>query len=62
VVLSAHGINSRLSQEIERAGGQSIIKALDVTDREAVHRDELEKMGGVDILINNAGLMPLSSP
>jgi len=54
----------QLSQEIERAGGQSIIKALDVTDREAVAQlgDELEKMGGVDILINNAGLMPLTSP
>jgi len=66
VVLSARRTDQleRLSQEIERAGGQSIIKALDVTDREAVAQlgDELEKMGGVDILINNAGLMPLTSP
>lgn len=64
VVLSARRTEQleRLSQEIEHAGGQSMIKALDVTDREAVAQlgDELETMGGVDILINNAGLMPLS--
>jgi len=61
VVLSARTDQlERLSQEIERAGGQSIIKALDVTDRDSgTAWDELEKMGGVDILINNAGLMPL---
>jgi len=34
-----------------------------VTDRAVAQLgDELEKMGGVDILINNAGLMPLTSP
>lgn len=64
VVLSARRTEQleQLSQEIERAGGQSIIRELDVTNREAVAQlgDELETMGGVDILINNAGLMPLS--
>jgi len=64
VVLSARRTEQleQLSQEIERAGGQAIIKPLDVTDRKAVAQvgDELEALGGVDILINNAGLMPLS--
>jgi NADP-dependent 3-hydroxy acid dehydrogenase YdfG len=51
-----------LAQEIDSMGGQTVVKELDVTDREAVQRlgEELEEMGGVDILINNAGLMPLA--
>lgn len=64
VVLSARRTEQleQLSQEIERAGGQAMIKPLDVTNREAVAQlgEELETMGGVDILINNAGLMPLA--
>ncbi|MGH8503527.1 MAG: SDR family oxidoreductase [Gammaproteobacteria bacterium] len=51
-----------LAQEIETAGGKAIIQTLDVTDRIAVRQlgEELENLGGVDILINNAGLMPLA--
>lgn len=51
-----------LAQEINEAGGDAIIKSVDVADRKAMGElgGELEEIGGVDILINNAGLMPLS--
>ena len=60
VVLSArredrlHGLAKEL--------GKAVIKPVDVADRRAVERlgEELEAMGGVDILVANAGLMPLS--
>jgi len=47
-----------LSQELTPA----VIKPVDVANRTAMERlgEELEAMGGVDILVANAGLMPLS--
>jgi Short-chain alcohol dehydrogenase of unknown specificity len=64
VILSARreGRLKELAQEINQAGGKAVIKAVDVANRKAMEKlaDELEDMGGVDILINNAGLMPLS--
>ncbi|MEW5790627.1 MAG: SDR family oxidoreductase [Pseudomonadota bacterium] len=64
VVLSARREKrlQTLAQAIQEAGGQAVIKPVDVADRQAMARlgEELEDLGGVDILINNAGLMPLS--
>ncbi|MGR8962468.1 SDR family oxidoreductase [Rhizobium leguminosarum] len=53
-----------LAQEIEQAGGKALTAKADVSDAEAVHRmfDAAEAaFGGVDVLINNAGIMMLSS-
>ncbi len=64
VVISARRSEKldQLAHRIQTAGGKAIIKPLDVADRSAVRRtgSELEQMGGIDILINNAGLMPLA--
>jgi NADP-dependent 3-hydroxy acid dehydrogenase YdfG len=51
-----------LSKAIGDAGGKALIRPVDVTDRRAVGAlgRELEERGGVDILINNAGIMPLA--
>jgi len=52
-----------LASRIEERGGRALVVATDVTDRAAVEalvertRDEL---GEVDVLVNNAGIMPLS--
>ena len=53
-----------LAQEIEQAGGRALTAKADVSDAEAVRRmfDAAETaFGGVDVLINNAGIMMLSS-
>ncbi|MGR9240507.1 SDR family oxidoreductase [Rhizobium leguminosarum] len=53
-----------LVQEIEQAGGKALTAKADVSDAEAVRRmfDAAEAaFGGVDVLINNAGIMMLSS-
>ncbi|NKJ98609.1 SDR family oxidoreductase [Rhizobium leguminosarum bv. viciae] len=53
-----------LVQEIEQAGGKALTAKADVSDPEAVRRmfDAAEAaFGGVDVLINNAGIMMLSS-
>lgn len=65
VVLAARRVDrlEKLKQEIESSGGEALVVKTDV-----VVRDEVEKMaqealstfGKIDILINNAGLMPLS--
>jgi len=50
-------------QEIESAGGQAIAAQADVSDPKAVQRlfDAAETaFGGVDVLINNAGIMKLA--
>ena len=49
-----------LHDAIRKAGGQSAVWQIDVTDREAVERaaaEVLEKFGRVDIVVNNAGVM-----
>jgi NADP-dependent 3-hydroxy acid dehydrogenase YdfG len=49
-----------LNDAIRRAGGQSAVWQIDVTDRGAVERAAAEivaKFGRVDIVVNNAGVM-----
>ena len=49
-----------LNNEIRKAGGQSAVWQIDVTDLEAVERVAAEvvgKFGRVDIVVNNAGVM-----
>lgn len=65
VVLGARR-NERIQQlaaEINKNGGKAIAKATDVTKREQL-KDlvelAVEKFGKVDVIINNAGIMPLS--
>ncbi|ASR09414.1 SDR family oxidoreductase [Rhizobium leguminosarum bv. viciae] len=53
-----------LAQEIEQAGGKALTAKADVSDAEAVRRmfDAAETaFGGVDVLVNNAGIMMLSA-
>lgn len=52
-----------LKEEIEQLGGQAVYQVTDVTKTEQL--DQLAKLaqetyGSVDVLVNNAGLMPLS--
>lgn len=52
-----------LQKEIEAAGGTAAYRVTDVTSAEgmqALAQEAIEQFGQVDILINNAGLMPLS--
>ncbi|KYF71994.1 SDR family oxidoreductase [Sorangium cellulosum] len=49
-----------LSDAIREAGGQAVAWQVDVTDRGAVERvasEVIEKLGRVDIVVNNAGIM-----
>ena len=53
----------KLQEEITQQGGEIIISKLDVTqkaDCDSLVNQAIEKWGKVDVLINNAGLMPLS--
>ncbi|MDT0178280.1 SDR family oxidoreductase [Pantoea sp. RRHST58] len=53
----------RLAAELERQGGEVAVAALDVTSRASVQQFAdvaLEKWGRIDVMINNAGVMPLS--
>lgn len=52
-----------LKGEIEAAGGKAIAVATDVAKRsdvEALAKATLDAYGRIDVLVNNAGLMPLS--
>src|SRR3954451_7805832 len=52
-----------LAPDIQHRGGQAEYQALDVTRREEVAsfvNFVRERFGRLDVLINNAGLMPLS--
>lgn len=54
---------AELKKEIEDAGGSADYKVTDVTsleDMNALAEAALEKTGTIDVLVNNAGLMPLS--
>ncbi|SEJ35875.1 NADP-dependent 3-hydroxy acid dehydrogenase YdfG [Azotobacter beijerinckii] len=65
VVLGARRIErlEALAGEIARAGGSARIRALDVTRREDVQSFAdyaLTEFGRIDVIVNNAGVMPLS--
>lgn len=52
-----------LKKEIEDAGGQAAYKVTDVTsaaEMKALAEATIEQFGGIDVMLNNAGLMPLS--
>ncbi|BBX35619.1 oxidoreductase [Mycolicibacterium mageritense DSM 44476 = CIP 104973] len=53
-----------LVHQIESAGGTASFRRLDVTEAADVHQfvgDAVSTYGGVDVMINNAGVMPLSA-
>jgi len=65
VVLGARRIErlQALTNEITASGGRALAVQTDVTDREQVERlvnAAVENHGRIDVLINNAGVMPLS--
>jgi NADP-dependent 3-hydroxy acid dehydrogenase YdfG len=52
-----------LQTEIEQAGGTALARKLDVTSRDEVQsfaRAAHDAFGQIDVIINNAGIMPLS--
>ncbi|RRW56130.1 SDR family oxidoreductase [Pseudomonas moraviensis] len=52
-----------IAEDINGAGGHAQFRALDVTDQQDVQRFvdfAVEHYGRVDVLVNNAGVMPLS--
>lgn len=53
----------QLQEEIRNAGGEACYKVTDVTSRsdvEALAEATIQTYGQIDIMINNAGIMPLS--
>ena len=65
VVLGARRIDrlQALVQELKAVGQQAVCKAVDVTRRDDVQNlidFAVERFGRVDVIINNAGVMPLS--
>jgi NADP-dependent 3-hydroxy acid dehydrogenase YdfG len=53
----------RIAREIEEAGGNVLVRRLDVTSRQECTyfaQAALERFGRIDVIVNNAGLMPLS--
>ncbi len=65
IVLAARRENrlQKVCNEIEKEGGDSIFLKVDVTstqDMQELIKFSLEHYGRIDVLINNAGVMPLS--
>src|SRR4051794_31250303 len=65
VVLGARRVErlQSLADELEAGGGKALAIATDVTDRAQVQRlvdTAVERHGRIDVMINNAGLMPQS--
>ncbi|WP_165251307.1 SDR family oxidoreductase [Paludisphaera soli] len=65
VVLAARRVDrlEKIVAEIREAGGQALAHAVDVTkpeDFQALVDATVAHFGGVDVLVNNAGVMPLS--
>lgn len=65
VVLGARRADriEKLAKEIQENGGKALAIATDVTQRDQVKKlvdTAVEKFGHVDVLLNNAGIMPLS--
>ena len=65
VVLAARRADrlAALKDDIEAAGGRALVVETDVTDRaqcEALVQQTLDAVGRLDVLNNNAGVMPLS--
>lgn len=65
VVIGARRVErlQALKQEIETAGGAAMARELDVTSRESVRafvEAAQAEFGRVDVIVNNAGVMPLS--
>ncbi|MAL98073.1 MAG: oxidoreductase [Alteromonadaceae bacterium] len=53
----------KLADDLQSGGAEVLVKSTDVTDRkqvEALVQAAKDKFGRVDVLINNAGLMPLA--
>ncbi len=53
----------QLQQDIQTNGGQAIYKVTDVTSHEQMEelaKVALQEFGKIDVLVNNAGLMPNS--
>src|SRR3954451_22379836 len=53
----------KLAKEIRDNGGQALAIAVDVTQRDQVKSlvsSAVEQFGRVDVILNNAGVMPLS--
>lgn len=65
VVLGARRTDriEKLAKEIQESGGKALAIATDVTQRDQVKKlvdTAVEKFGRVDVILNNAGVMPLS--
>jgi NADP-dependent 3-hydroxy acid dehydrogenase YdfG len=65
VVLGARRTDrlKQIASEIESAGGTAHVEPLDVTDRAGMERfaeAALARFGRLDVVVNNAGIMPLS--
>src|SRR4051812_13648082 len=65
VVLGARRADriEKLAKEINSKGGAALAIAMDVTKRDQVKKlvdSAVEKFGRVDVILNNAGVMPLS--